>query len=175
MGMNNIMKTIEIDEQLYKFIAGQTKHIGEDASSILRRLLKLNTSSSNSTSKVDVESHNSMFSDLFTSDSFTSEKSIISRFLLLLAALYNYNPALFAIAATSLHGSKRQYLAKDKKSLETSGKNTKPREIIGTPYWVISNTNTARKIYIIESIMSDMGISEATINQVKNVFSSSTN
>ncbi|MCO6561227.1 MAG: hypothetical protein J6574_09070, partial [Gilliamella sp.] len=72
--------------------------------------------------------------------------------------------------ATSLHGSKRQYLAKDKLALEASGKNTKPREIIGTPYWVISNTNTARKLYIIESIMSDMGISEAMINQVTNAF-----
>lgn len=167
------MKTIEIDDELYKFIAGQTKHIGEDASSILRRLLKIEADPVNSNAKVHLESHYSMFNDLLTSDTFTNEKSIISRFLLLLATLYNYNPALFAIAATSLHGSKRQYLAKDKKSLEISGKNTKPREIIGTPYWVISNTNTARKIYIIESIMSDMGISENTINQIKDVFSTS--
>ncbi|MFS1703366.1 SeqA protein [Alteromonas sp. AMM-1] len=33
------MKTIEIDDDLYAFIAGQTKHIGESASQILRRLL----------------------------------------------------------------------------------------------------------------------------------------
>ena len=36
------MKTIEIDEELYQYIAGQTRHIGEDASSILRRLLNIN-------------------------------------------------------------------------------------------------------------------------------------
>ena len=116
------------------------------------------------------QNHYPIFNDLLTSDTFSNEKSIISRFLLLLGALYNYNPALFSIAATSLHGSKRQYLAKDKQSLETSGKNTKPREIVGTPYWVISNTNTARKLYIIESIMSDMGISESMINQVIHAF-----
>ena len=165
------MKTIEIDEELYQFIAGQTKHIGEDASSILRRLLNFNQPE---ITKIDPilakENHYPIFNDLLTSDTFTNEKSIISRFLLLLGALYNYNPALFSIAATSLHGSKRQYLAKDKQSLETSGKNTKPREIVGTPYWVISNTNTARKLYIIESIMSDMGISESMINQVIHAF-----
>ncbi|OCG42096.1 hypothetical protein [Gilliamella sp. Bif1-4] len=165
------MKTIEIDEELYQFIAGQTKHIGEDASSILRRLLNINQSTSaKKQTIVQKENHYSLFNNLLTSDTFTNEKSIISRFILLLGALYNYNPALFAIAATSLHGSKRQYLAKDKQLLETSGKNTKPREIIGTPYWVISNTNTARKLYIIESIMSDMGISETMINQVTNAF-----
>ena len=165
------MKTIEIDEELYQFIAGQTKHIGEDASSILRRLLNFNQPQMTKADPILAkENHYPIFNDLLTSDTFSNEKSIISRFLLLLGALYNYNPALFSIAATSLHGSKRQYLAKDKHSLETSGKNTKPREIIGTPYWVISNTNTARKLYIIESIMSDMGISESMINQVIHAF-----
>ncbi|APE05552.1 replication initiation regulator SeqA [Alteromonas sp. RW2A1] len=33
------MKSIEIDDDLYAFIASQTKHIGESASKILRRLL----------------------------------------------------------------------------------------------------------------------------------------
>lgn len=165
------MKTIEIDEELYQFIAGQTKHIGEDASSILRRLLNFNQPEMTKADPILAkENHYPIFNDLLTSDTFTNEKSIISRFLLLLGALYNYNPALFSIAATSLHGSKRQYLAKDKQSLETSGKNTKPREIVGTPYWVISNTNTARKLHIIESIMSDMGISESMINQVIHAF-----
>lgn len=33
------MKSIEIDDDLYAFVASQTKHIGESASEILRRLL----------------------------------------------------------------------------------------------------------------------------------------
>ncbi|WP_294609581.1 hypothetical protein [uncultured Gilliamella sp.] len=170
------MKTIEIDEELYQYIAGQTRHIGEDASSILRRLLNINLHLlSQPGKKNQPENHYSVFTDLLTSDTFTNEKSIINRFILLLGTLYNYNPTHFSIAATSLHGSKRQYLAKDKQSLEISGKNTKPREIIGTPYWVISNTNTARKVYILESIMSDMGLSESLINQVIDIFSPPTN
>ena len=35
------MKTIEVDEDLYRFIASRTQHIGESASDILRRLLAL--------------------------------------------------------------------------------------------------------------------------------------
>jgi negative modulator of initiation of replication len=37
------MKNIEIDEELYQFIATNTQFIGESASAILRRLLKLET------------------------------------------------------------------------------------------------------------------------------------
>ena len=36
---NKYMKTIEIDDELYQYIAGQTQKIGESASEILRRLL----------------------------------------------------------------------------------------------------------------------------------------
>lgn len=32
---------IEIDDELYRYIASETRHIGESASDILRRLLKL--------------------------------------------------------------------------------------------------------------------------------------
>ena len=35
------MKHIEIDEELYQYLASQTQFIGESASSILRRLLSL--------------------------------------------------------------------------------------------------------------------------------------
>ena len=31
------MKTIEVDDELYSYIASHTKHIGESASDILRR------------------------------------------------------------------------------------------------------------------------------------------
>ncbi len=37
------MKTIEVDEDLYRFIAGQTERIGESASDILRRLLQVDS------------------------------------------------------------------------------------------------------------------------------------
>ena len=37
------MKNIEIDEELYQYIAQNTQFIGESASSILRRLLSIKT------------------------------------------------------------------------------------------------------------------------------------
>lgn len=40
------MKTIEVDDELYSYIASHTKHIGESASEILRRMLKFSAASS---------------------------------------------------------------------------------------------------------------------------------
>ena len=41
------MKYIEVDEELYRHIAGKTERIGESASDILRRLLGLDVESIN--------------------------------------------------------------------------------------------------------------------------------
>ena len=43
------MKKIEIDDELYQYIASNTQSIGESASQILRRLLKLDTDTPNLT------------------------------------------------------------------------------------------------------------------------------
>ena len=40
------MKTIEVDDELYSYIASHTKHIGESASDILRRMLKFTAAGS---------------------------------------------------------------------------------------------------------------------------------
>ena len=42
------MKIIEVDEELYQYIAAQTQSIGESASDILRRLLNLPTHAASS-------------------------------------------------------------------------------------------------------------------------------
>ncbi|MDF7669846.1 hypothetical protein PT276_01280 [Orbaceae bacterium ESL0721] len=165
--MKTSMKKIEIDEELYQYIAAQTQHIGEDASTILRRLLNIpNKTPSLLPQKQILKSDYTSLTNILKDDKFTSQKSIVNRFLLILNTLYRYNPVLFSLSSVSLHGSKRKYLSKDRESLESSGINSKPREIIGTPYWVITNTNTARKIYILEYIMNHMEIPSDIINVI---------
>ncbi|WP_392551950.1 hypothetical protein RHO13_09565 [Orbus wheelerorum] len=163
------MKTIEIDDELYQYIAGQTQHIGESASSILRRLLAIET-------KELVIKPSNQLADISTlvklvySDNFLAEKKLVNRFISILSTLYLCNKSLFSVAAASLHGSKRRYLAKNEETLLRSGNNTKPKLIPDTPYMVITNSNTARKIYIIESLMQNMAISTHIIEQVTKQF-----
>lgn len=107
---------------------------------------------------------------LVNSREFIAERKSVNRFLTLLEALYQFDHNLFALAASSLHGSKRIYLAKDKKILMSSGSNTKPKLIAESPYWVVTNNNSQRKGLIVGNIMEQMGFEKGVVEFVKHQF-----
>ncbi len=163
------MKTIEVDEDLYRFIASHTQHIGESASDILRRMLKFSfeqaSSSSEATTvtptKMAVETAHSqnyvrMMELLIASDAYRDQQKVVDRFMQILSALCSANPGGFQAAAESLHGRTRRYFAVDEHTLSRNGSHTKPKQILGTPWWVITNTNTERKRSMVKHIMLSM-------------------
>ncbi|MCU6666044.1 MAG: replication initiation negative regulator SeqA [Silvania sp.] len=166
------MKTIEVDDELYQFIASQTRHIGESASDILRRMLKI-AAASQSTAPVVKEVRQPAvvaqqkplnpakdnvraMRELLLSDEYAEQKKAVNRFMLVLSTLYSLDNKAFADATESLHGRTRVYFAVDEQTLLQNGNQTKPKQLPGTPYWVITNTNTGRKRGMIEHIMQSM-------------------
>ena len=166
------MKTIEVDEELYRYIASHTQHIGESASDILRRMLKFSAGqSAPAAAPVAVTSAKvatpvkeearpqdrvRAVRELLLSDEYAEQKKAVNRFMLILSTLYNLDPKGFAAATESLLGRTRVYFAGNQQTLVQNGTHTKPQHIPGTPYWVITNTNTGRKRSMIEHIMSSM-------------------
>lgn len=206
------MKIIEVDEELYQYIAGQTQSIGESASDILRRLLNL-SSSTISQSPLDLtevevieqtieptateqsaveispvlqhkqtkaEQSPLFFSEndfvalrnLLDSADFQQETKAVNRFLAILSELYQSNNAAFAEAINSeaVQGRTRVYFAQDEETLLNSGNHTKPKEIPQSPYWVITNNNSGRKMIMLEGVMREMKLPETLINDVKDAF-----
>ncbi|MEE1672327.1 replication initiation regulator SeqA [Agarivorans aestuarii] len=185
------MKTIEIEEDLYLYIASQTKHIGESASDILRRLLEVdgqalqevqavnvveNTQEDNLVQGLVVEVANTETAleadepdcdplDYFDFNEISEVGSSTKRFLSLLSGLYAISGEQFAKACV-LKGSKREYFSQDKDLLLASGKTSKPQAIPNSPYWVITNTNTARKRHILHHVASEMGLQEFQIERL---------
>ena len=200
------MKIIEVDEELYQYIAAQTQSIGESASDILRRLLNLPT---HATSSVDFfesvasaetpksavhaepvltektteasqpkvepveppkvvkkqsdEAINHIVDKvraLLNSAEFKEEPKAVVRFLSILRTLYRTNPESFAQATESLQGRTRVYFARDEGTLLVAGNHTKPKQIPDTPYWVITNTNSGRKMLMLEGAMQSMHLPE---------------
>ena len=164
------MKTIEVDDELYQYIASQTRHIGESASDILRRMLKISAASQPTPVTKDVVSQPSVVAqvkpavmpakdkvramrELLLSDEYAEQKKAVNRFMLVLSTLYSLDNNAFAEATESLHGRTRVYFAGDEQTLLQNGNQTKPKHVPGTPYWVITNTNTGRKCSMIEHIM----------------------
>jgi negative modulator of initiation of replication len=72
----------------------------------------------------------------------------------------------FAEATESLHGRTRVYFAEDARTLLKNGNQTKPKQVPGTPWWVITNTNTGRKCSMIEHIMQSMQFPAELIEKV---------
>lgn len=207
------MKIIEIDEDLYQYIAANTQSIGESASDILRRLLKFNERGATIQSQAVIQSSSAQVSTVkqgtasnlnkddneenisavpyqtkksvseqtihsvservvkvLSSSEFQAESKVVNRFLMILTALYRANPEGFAQATESLQGRTRVYFARDEAVLLQAGTHTKPKQIPETPYWVITNTNTQRKMLMLEGAMSAMNIPELLIEDVRHYF-----
>ncbi|MDG3087449.1 replication initiation negative regulator SeqA [Vibrio hannami] len=187
------MKTIEVDEDLYRYIASQTEHIGESASDILRRLLGFDNNgetvrkdasmptetvseetkpeqpqgivvSKDAGKETSIDGVKEMRS-LLISDEFAGSKKAIDRFMQVLSALYRIDNSSFA-EATQVKGRTRVYFADNESTLLESGKTTKPRAIPGTPFWVITNNNTNRKRQMAEQLMTRMGFQADLIEKV---------
>jgi len=161
------MKTIEVDEELYRYIASHTQHIGESASDILRRMLKftagqsapvVQTPKEAAAVKQEARPQNRVRAvrELLLSDEYADQKKVVNRFMLILSTLYNLDAKTFGEATESLHGRTRVYFAGNQQTLIQNGTHTKPQHIPGTPYWVITNTNTGRKRSMVEHIMLSM-------------------
>ena len=176
------MKTIEVDDELYSYIASHTTHIGESASDILRRMLKFSAASQPVTPVVKevravqpvveakpvnpVKDKVRAMRELLLSDEYAEQKKAVNRFMLVLSTLYSLDQNAFAEATESLHGRTRVYFAADEQTLLKNGNQTKPKHVPGTPYWVITNTNTGRKCSMVEHIMQSMQFPAELIEKV---------
>lgn len=164
------MKTIELDDDLYFYIASQTRHIGESASDILRRLLEQPVKAGTTVPAAPVVQPQSLadamgLEALLDSDELQKEEKSINRFMLVLSTLYRDNPDSFT-QATEIKGRKRVYFSRDPEALRASGSTTKPKQVPDTPFWVITNTNTSRKQNMVAQLMASMGYDEALTARV---------
>ncbi|MDG6882611.1 Negative modulator of initiation of replication [Phocoenobacter uteri] len=195
------MKNIEIDDELYQYIASRTQFIGETASDILRRLLRLPATPQpfvlvqenvktepKTTAKKTVESKKSAetkkdevkdqdisfllkhLDNTLNSDDFINEKKAVRRFLAVLSALHFAAPQRFTYGTENIKGSERVYFAKDAETILSTGNGVKVKQIPDSPFWVITNNNTARKGIILSKLMNAMDIPQDYIERTQAFF-----
>lgn len=186
------MKRIEIDDELYQYIASRTQSIGETASDILRRLLRLPESPQPfvlvqenminelkqlakvppQTKKAKKHSDNIVFQleSLLQSEHITNETKNVVRFTTLLSALHRADPTAFAKATENVRGNERIYFARSEEEILATGSGAKAKQIPDSPFWVITNNNSARKGLILKAVMESMEISEDLIERVQALF-----
>ncbi|MDD0824747.1 replication initiation negative regulator SeqA [Mannheimia sp. AT1] len=187
------MKKIEIDDELYQYIASRTQSIGETASDILRRLLRLPQSPqpfvlvqehminelkdlvktptrTSQKSESNIEKIVSKLEKILASEHFINENKNVVRFIMLLAALYRSNPDAFAKATENVRGNERIYFSKSEEAILATGSSVKAKQIPDSPFWVITNNNTARKGLILKAVMESMKVPRHLIERIQSLF-----
>ncbi|WP_025820438.1 replication initiation negative regulator SeqA [Shewanella marina] len=186
------MKYIEVDEELYRYIASKTEQIGESASDILRRLLNIESSTQVTDQSMHpdiilsqpshevvhfapVESKRPVsavaapiqyqFNQLINEHMLEQQKGAVGRFLHLLAAIYDQNPAKFE-QILQIQGRDRLYFATSKEALLKASKTANPKEIGHSNFWVTTNNSTAKKRAILIEVLEQFGCDETRAESI---------
>ena len=151
------MKTIEIDNELYDYIASQTQVIGESAGDILRRLINIQDSNLHA-----VEESPSSGGEHELTETLSSRilrfKPAVEQFLQILGEAAKQKPDTFENVLT-IQGRDRKYFAKTQEDIVKSGASTQPKQIPGTEYWVMTNSPTHQKSSMLQQALDVVGFS----------------
>jgi negative modulator of initiation of replication len=190
---NNSMKSIQIEDDLYHFIASQTQDIGESASDILRRLVmpdsllnpvkdinvdgskpdhslsnSLNSHANPAENAEQVCQSSAVFREL-EGQQLQAIPKMVERWLLLLSIIHKHNSQKFS-KVLGMSGRNRTYFATDKDTLLTTGSSTNPKNVPGSIYWVITNNNTVKKINMLKEVAEQVGFTLSEIEQLITIF-----
>jgi len=87
----------------------------------------------------------------------------IGRFVELLGFIYKRSPNKFD-SVLSITGDSRKYFAKSRKEIEDSGNSVMPKEIPGSPFWVVGNTSTKMKQEMLRRVLQILGYPQDSIS-----------
>lgn len=147
------MKTILIDDDLYSYLVSQTQEIGESASSIIRRLIGLKEGGyGGQVSRRELEQVFGFLGEWERYRHLTNAR----KFLHILSWVYSKHGPDFE-RVLLVEGSRRKYFARTEQTLARSGKNTNPRPIPDSPFWVITNNSTMKKAEILSEVFRLLG------------------
>ncbi|SFT40612.1 negative regulator of replication initiation SeqA [Pseudoalteromonas sp. DSM 26666] len=191
------MKQIDIDDELYQYIASNTQSIGESASTILRRLLNLNGEKINTT-KLDTDHKNETVS--VSNSSLEQPIADVEQPTQVVKPPVNKKNAnvfnilnkeelamqkgvvgrfLFILSAfyrthktdfsavLDIKGRDRVYFATSKEDLVNSGSSMNPKNITDSEYWVMTNSNTTRKKMMLHEVALSLGYSNEQAEKIR--------
>lgn len=163
-------KQIDIDDELYRYIASHTQHIGESASAILRRLLQLDQPTLSSPMKASGarDSATRNLFDVMSKADLAGQRSIVARFLYILSMLHRCHASQFD-QVLHISGRDRKYFARAERELEEAGTSTNPKQIPDTDYYVVTNNNTTRKKMMLTQVALELGYNETQAEQLRDL------
>lgn len=163
------MQLVPIEDDVYDYLRRNVKVLGEDASSILRRLLNLpvhakpNVSETKPTTGATRAPLGGALGECLNNPRFAVERDTVGRFLFILGWLANKHPDTFP-QVLQLRGRKRSYFGKSASELNETGESMYPQNIPGSKFWVVTNNDTPKKQRVLADVMRLLGYGAGDIN-----------
>jgi negative modulator of initiation of replication len=166
------MKTLQVEDDIYNHLLQNVTFIGEDASSILRRLLRIGTErqavrehrSKHQGPTVNGDGPSSV-DECIQHHRFQTEREAVGKFLFSLSWLAQKHGEDFR-KVLDIQGRKRRYFAESREAIEESGSSVMPQEIPNTGFWVATNNDTPKKQRMLRDVLQVMGYSVGDCNRL---------
>ena len=168
------MKTIDLEDDIYYYLLGRAADGKISFSELLRRTFGIGAEVTNAELRTRLHKRGRITvmearppADLrppseverwLKSPRFLGETTSLGRFMALLSLIAEKHAKSFE-CVLDLSGRKRRYFARSAEELEERGQSVFPKQVPRTPYWVVTNTETAKKRQLIESVMRILGYS----------------
>jgi negative modulator of initiation of replication len=94
------------------------------------------------------------------------QRGAVGRFLVILGVLHRVHPRIFD-AVIDIRGRDRLYFSLSEDDLLANGISTKPMAIPGSPYWVITNSNTTRKKVMLTEVATSLGYKSDDVEKIR--------
>jgi negative modulator of initiation of replication len=155
------MVQISIEDDVNAFLLQKARVVGESASDILRRELRIPRSSLNSTPLQSLykdppappkDEDSSPLLEFLQSPLFLAQSDGVSQFVALLSWLHERHKDIFR-AVLGIEGRDRKYFGLTKVDVEGSGTSVTAKPIPNSPFWVITNNDTPTKRKILSRVM----------------------
>ena len=155
------MRTVELDEDVYAHLLRHVDHIGESASSILRRLLHLDATpggarQNGTSAEKDDDDDGEWLLKQIENEPFRRKRTATDKYLFVLGCAHERAPDRFAKVLT-VSGRKRKYFGASETDIASSGSATYPQRIPGTRYWAMTNASTSDKRDILRQVLQQLG------------------
>ena len=98
---------------------------------------------------------------------FQAERDAVGKFLVILSHLYGRHSKGFE-RVLNVSGRRRKYFGRSSEDLAKYGRSVFPKRIPDSPYWVVTNNDTAKKRQILADAMRLLAYEEAAITAVIN-------
>jgi negative modulator of initiation of replication len=174
------MKTIEITDDVYAHLLRNVSFIGEDASSILKRLLSIGPQNelqalrpvagikrqaTNPAIPNARDQNSNGIAEVLENPRYRIERDAVGRFLFVLSWLNQKHRQTFG-RILAVRGRTRIYFAKTADELERSGQSVNPQRIPNSEFWVVTNNDTPKKQRMVIDVMRLFGYSSADASRL---------